>query len=274
MARLQEMAMNRGSRMLLFLALAAGLVAAVLVFVALSQGDDETVTVSEGETGASVVVASQNISAGTEITQEMLKTIEVPEALLIAGAYTDASTLVGQKSRVAILSGEQIPASKIGAQGDDDGLSYVVPKGMRAVAVQVQDLTAFGGLALPGNRVDIVGAFRIESAPGLSDDEDIMRVQTILQNVEILAVAQEAQEPVPAASAADDPASELATSGQLPDDVDEQPGASTITLALDPQQAQALISAQEVAERVWLTLRPFGEEQPVDVPAYDVIVTE
>lgn len=273
MARLQELTMNRGGRMLLILALAAGLVAAVLVFVALSQDEDSTATVSEGDSSATVVVAAQDISPGTEITADMLKTIEVPDGLLIAGAYTDVSALTGQKARVAILSGEQIPVSKIGAQGDGDGLSYVVPKGMRAVAVQVQDLTAFGGLALPGNRVDVLGAFRIENAPGLSEDEDIMRVQTILQSVEILAVAQEAQVPLPA-PAAEDASGDLPTSGQLPDDVDEQPGATTVTLALDPQQVQALISAQEVAERVWLTLRPFGEEQPVDVPAYDVVVTE
>jgi len=60
----------------------------------------------------------------------------------------------------------------------------------------------------------------------------------------------------------------------LPDDVDEQPGASTVTVALDPAQVQALVSAQEVAERVWLTLRPFGEDKPVDLPTYDVIVSE
>jgi pilus assembly protein CpaB len=275
MARLQEMTMNRGNRALVFLALAAGLVAAVLVFVALSEGDDgKTATVSEGVPVASVVVASQNISPGTEITADMLRVIEVPQELLITGAYTETTSLVGQKARVAILSGEQVPPGKIGAQGDSDGISYVLPPGTRAVAIQVQDLTAVGGLLLPGNRVDIVGAFRIDDAPGVGEDEDLMRVATILQNVEVISVAQEAQEPVPAPSTEDDGTQELPTSGQLPDDVDEQPGASTVTVALDPAQVQALVSAQEVAERVWLTLRPFGEDQPVDLPAYDVIVSE
>lgn len=272
MARIGEMTLTKGNRWLLLLAVVAGLVAAALVFVALSEDDDKVITVSDGDNPAAVVVASQNISAGTEITQDMLKTIEVPEALLIAGAYTDATALVGQKARVAILSGEQIPASKFGAQGDEDGLSYVVPKGMRAIAVQVGDLTAVGGLLLPGNRVDILGAFRIEKSPGLAEDEDIMRIQTILQSVEVLAVAQEAQEPVPVGAVDGGVTKDLPTSGQLPDDVDEQPGASTVTLALDPQQAQALVSAQEIAERVWLALRPFGDDQVVDVPAYDVIV--
>lgn len=274
MARLQEMTISRGNRALLLLALGAGIVAAVLVFVALSDSDEgKTAVVSEGVPVASVVVASQNISAGTEIAADMLRVIEVPRELLITGAYTETGPLVGQKARVAILSGEQVPPSKIGAQGEDDGLAYVVPKGMRAVAVQVQDLTAVGGLLLPGNRVDIIGAFRIDQAPGLGEDEDLMRIQTLLQNVEVLAVAQEAQEPVPAPASEEDSTSDLPTSGQLPDDVDEQPGASTVTLALDPSAVQVLVSAQQIAERVWLTLRPFGEDQQVDLPLYDVIVS-
>lgn len=278
MARLQEMTMNRGNRTLLFLAIAAGLVAAVLVFVALSDsGDDGTTTVTEGVTTANVVVASQNISPGTEITADMVKTIEVPEGLLIAGAYTQTEPLVGQKARVAILSGEQVPVSKIGSQGDEDGLSYVVPKGMRGIAIQVQDLTAVGGLLLPGNRVDVLASFRYENAPGLAQDDDLLRVQTILQSVEVLAVAQEAQEPVPVPSTEEggQTADDLTgTAGQLPDDVDEQPGAATVVVALDPNQVQQLVSAQETAEKVWLSLRPFGENDHIDLTEYDVIVTD
>ncbi len=242
--------MNRGSRMLLFLALAAGLVAAVLVFVALSQDGDETVTVSEGETGASVVVASQNISAGTEITQEMLKTIEVPEALLIAGAYTDASSLVGQKARVPILSGEQVPASKIGVQNRDEGLALVVPKGMRGLGVSIQEVTAVGGLTLPGDRVDVYATYIDEDDNGVKH----VRIYKILDNTEVLSVAQKAQEPVPAPTAGAEEA-QLSTSGQLPDDLDEQPHAGTVTVSVDPNQASLLVCAQESAHRVWLALR-------------------
>jgi hypothetical protein len=45
-------------------------------------------------------------------------------------------------------------------------------------------------------------------------------------------------------------------------------------VALDPGQVQALISAQQIAERVWLSLRPYGDSNIVEIPAYDVIVTD
>ena len=256
MARLQQLTMTRGNRMLLLLALASGLVAAVLVFVALSQDEDNTATVSEGDGAATVVVASQNIPAGTEISADMLKTIDVPEALLIVGAYTDASSLVGQKARVPILSGEQVPASKIGAPNDGAGLSSVVPAGKRAVSVSIDQTTAVGGLLLPGDRVDIFASYIQEGGAG---EEDRVIVYTILQDVEVLSVAQEAQEPLPAPVDQAQEGSQLSTSGQLPDDVEEQPNAGNVTVAVDPGQARLLICAQDGADQVWLGLRAFGE---------------
>jgi Flp pilus assembly protein CpaB len=261
MARLQELTMNRGSRMLLILALAAGLVAAVLVFVALSQDEDNTATVSEGDSSATVVVASQNIGAGTEITSEMLKTIEVPEALLIAGAYTDATALVGQKVRVPILSGEQVPSSKVGAPNEGAGLSYVVPKGMRGLGVTIEQVTAVGGLLLSGDHVDVYAAYE--------DDDGNWRVYKILDNTEVLSVAQQAQEPLPAPTAAAEAQSQLSTAGQLPDDLDEQPSAATVTVSTNLAETILLVCAQESAARVWLGLRPFGDPvapETVEIP--------
>ena len=255
MARLQEMTMNRGNRTLLLLALAAGLVAAVLVFVALSQSDDEkTTTVSEGVPVASVVVAAQNISAGREITADMVKVSEVPRDLLIAGAFTDTAPLVGQKARVPILSGEQIPASKVGTQSKDEGLALVVPKGMRGVGISIKEVTAVGGLTLPGDRVDVYATYVDEEQDGIRH----VRVYKILDNTEVLSVAQEAQQPAPATNSGAD-APQVATSGQLPDDLNEQPRAGTVTVSVDPVQTGLLVCAQESADTVWLALRSFGE---------------
>ena len=266
MAKLQELTLKGNNRALLLLALIAGLVAAVLVFVAVnSSDDDKTATVAEGVTTSPVVVAAQNISAGTEITADMLKVIEVPEALLIAGAYTETAPLVGQKVRVPILSGEQVPASKVGVQDKDEGLALVVPKGMRGLGVSIKEVTAVGGLTLAGDRVDVYATFIDDDADGVEH----VRVYKILDNIEVLSVAQKAQEPVPAATAgAEDP--QLSTSGQLPEDLDEEPGASTVTVSVDPYQTGILVCAQVSADSVWLALRSFGEPpadpQLVSVP--------
>ena len=261
MARIQQLTMTRGNRILLLLAVAAGLVAAVLVFVALSDNGSDTTTVSGGGDTAKVVVASGNISAGTKITDDMVKTIEVPKALLVTGAYTETSSLVGQKARMPILEGEQIAVSKVGSNiVKDDGLGGVVPSGLRGLGVKIEQVTAVGGNLLTGDHVDVYAAYK--------DDNDNVKVYKILDNTEVLSVAQEAQKPLPAATAA--PAQpQLSNSGQLPDDLKEQPNASTVTVAANPGETSLLICAQESADRVWTALRPFGDPaapETVQVP--------
>jgi len=150
---------------------------------------------------------------------------------------------------------------------------YAIPDGKRAVSLEVREVTAVGGLLTAGNRVDVIGAFKIKGAPGLADNEYILSVRTILQNVEVMSVAQEHTEPLPVGATGGDTA-DSANNGQPPEDVKEQPGAATVTLALSPQEAQELISAQVIADSVWTSLRPAGESAPVDVPSHDIIVRE
>jgi pilus assembly protein CpaB len=268
MARIQELSLNRGNRALLLLALVAGLVAAVLVFVALNQGEDETTAVPAGSdvTVATVVVAAQSIPAGAEITEDMLKTIQVPEELLVAGSYGNTTPIVGQKARVAIAPNEQVTVAKVGAQDAGEGLDYVVPPGMRALAIKVEEATAVGGLLLPGQRVDIIAKF----TEGEGENE-VPVIYRVLHDVEVLAVAQVAQEPLPAPAEGEE-ATQLPTSGQRPEDVEKQPRAQTVTVAVTPDQAVLLVCAQEEADRVWLALRPFGERgEPAAAPPRCVV---
>ena len=74
MARMEGLTLARGNRGLLIIALLAGLIAAVLVFAALAQGDEGgTTTATTGGTTVATVVAAQDIAANTEITPEMVK---------------------------------------------------------------------------------------------------------------------------------------------------------------------------------------------------------
>ncbi len=276
MARTQEFKLANNNGLLLLLALVAGLVAAVIVFVVVSEsgGDDSTPAAAGGTVPA--LVASQSISAGTRITEDMVKVVEVPESLVVSGVYDSADLVVGEVSTVAIGSGEQITRQKIGLLVPDQGLSGVVPVGMRAVSVEVDEVTAVGGNLLPGDHVDIVATIRIERAPGLAEDEYILRSATILQDVEVLSVAQEAQKPAAQAVTTEDGSEGSAsyTSGQLPDDIEEQPNAGTLTLALTPEQAIILISEQEHAVRVWAILRAFGDDSTTELEPYEVTIVE
>lgn len=274
MAKLQEMATSSGSKGLLLLALLAGLVAAVIVFVIVNESDDGGGAVSSSVTPA--VVAAQEISAGTDITDEMVRVSDVPEDLLVSGAIEDTELVVGETARVTIAEGEQVTSSKLGVPVPDKGISGVIPAGLRGVAIEVDEVTAVGGLLLPGDRVDIVVTTRINQPDnGAGQTEYILRTTTILQNVEVLSVAQEAQEASAQAGEGTetDPAT---TSGQLPDDVEEQPDAATLTVALDLAQTQILIGNQDstAVTRVWAVQRAFGDTAISDTPAFEQRIIE
>lgn len=269
MARLQELRLAGSSRTLLLLALISGLVAAVLVFVAVrSNNDDNTATsVPEGDV-TPVVVASQDIAAGSEITADMVKVVDVPAGLVVKNAITDSALVVGQTARFPIAQGEQLVKASFGAQSEEDGLAYVVPKGMRAIAVSVEEVTAVGGLLRPGDRVDVIAVFDSDSNT-LGASRPTTAV-TVLQDVEILAIAQEAQEPIPALEGETDAAGQSRTSGKVPDNPDKNPRASTITLALDPAQAVELAAIQQEAARIFLALRAVGDDQAGEGARFDV----
>ena len=274
MARIQEMTMGgRSNRFMLMLALAAGLVAAVIVFIAVNQSGSSSSSSSSAGTGIPALVASQDISAGTKITADMVKVQQVPKDLLVSGAFTDSQPAVGQAARIDIAQGEQLTNAKVGVPVPDKGLSGVVPAGMRAVGLTVSQVTAVGGILLPGDHIDIVAAYKVADAPGLATGDSLLRTQTILQNLEVLSVAQEAQQASAQAGPAASPGTETQDyiSGTLPDNVKNQPAATTLTVALDPQQAQTLISFQQISVKVWAVLRAYGDTSTSDIPPVDVV---
>lgn len=272
MARIQGLTISRGNRGLLILALITGLVAAIVVFVALNQGGgggDNAKPGSAVTTTSAVVVAKSDIAAGTEITADMVKVIEAPNSLLVRDAFTSTQLVVGETARYPIAAGEQVTRARVGPNAEGDGLAFVVPAGKRAIAVSVDEITGVGGLILPGDRADVIAVISDQAAGANNPD----RVVTVLQDVEVLAVAQSAQEPVPAADeeaaaqAGTDGAS--TTSGQLPEDAEPQPSARTVTLALTPEQVQLLALVQEEGS-VYLSLRRFGDNAQPQLPVIDL----
>jgi pilus assembly protein CpaB len=205
-----------------------------------------------------VVVATEDINAGVEITEDMVKVMDLPESLLISSAIFDTELVVGQTTRVKVLKGEQIAPFKIGADPETEGVAGVLPAGTRAYSITVDEATAVGGLTLPGNRVDVyMSVYWDLETPNTLDDVVVQRL--LMQDIEVLAVAQQAQEAVPAQDQATSEGAS-ATSGQLPDELKTQPEAQTITLALTPDQVAVLACAEDhQAATVSLALRAFGE---------------
>ena len=250
---------ERGNRTFLVLAVVVALIAAVLVFAALSGGGGGDESGSLAAT-VPVVVAAQEIPAGTRLTEEMLKVAPVSPETLLQGTSATAPALVGYVARYPVATGEQITLNKVGLDSEDEvGLSFIIPPGQRAIAASVTQVSSVGGLLLPGDRVDVIVVFRA------IDEVIAEKVVTLFQNVEVLAVAQTAQEAVPPSQSAEEgEAASAEPLAQRPQDAVPQPQATTVTLALTPEQTQLLALVQEKGN-VWLSLRPFGEENQVEL---------
>ncbi|MDD3443883.1 MAG: Flp pilus assembly protein CpaB [Zavarzinia sp.] len=103
-----------------------------------------------------VVVALRDIGRGEKIEQAQLTTLRV-QGPAPAGSISDPRTALGAVALTALPAGQIVLQSTILAPGDTTkpGLSVLVPEGMRAVAIRVNDEVAVGNFLRADDLVDI-----------------------------------------------------------------------------------------------------------------------
>lgn len=236
-------------------------IAALLLFVALQSGGggDSSSSTSSGVVLTEVVVASRDIEANTLISAEMLELRSVPPDQALAGSFESVDLAIGLPARFPVQQGEQLTAAKVAVDKiiDENDLALVIENGMRAFALEISEVTAVGGLLLPRNFVDVIAVFE-------GEDGNVQQVRTVLENIQVLGVAQEALEPVPATSSSvgsEDGESLSGISGQRSDEVERQPRARSVALAVTPEQVLLLAGLQSQGTEIWLSLRPLDDEE-------------
>ncbi|HLF76162.1 MAG TPA: Flp pilus assembly protein CpaB [Dehalococcoidia bacterium] len=251
---------GRANKRFIMLAVVLGLVGAILVYAAFSR-DSSSGGASSSAADTPVVVAKAEIPARTKITQAMVEVKLVPLDTRSALAFEDASLVVGKVTRFPIAVNEQVLSNKIvgltpGAAAQSRSLSYTIPQGKRGFAIGISEVSSAGGLVLPGDYVDVLIIYNVDFR---GETRENYLVQTIFQNVEVLAVSQAVVDVVPEASPSPN-GQRVRNSEARPN-----PGAGTVTLSLTPEQSQRMYLA-EANGRIRLAVRPYGEadERPVD----------
>jgi pilus assembly protein CpaB len=144
-----------------------------------------------------IVVASKPLRFGNELSAQVLHEIPWSEDALPAGAFAKISDVLSSGKRVvlaAIEVNEPILAVKITGPGQRATLSAMLHDGMKAVTIRVNDVDGVAGFVLPGDRVDIA-LTRLDGKGGATTD-------VVLQNAQVLAIDQVADERVAAPSVA------------------------------------------------------------------------
>lgn len=252
------------NRLTLMAGLGLGGVAAILIALVLSGnggGGEKIVPATRV-----AVVAAQDIPAQTRLTPEMLKvqTFEIDK--VNPDAFTTVAQLNNRVTASAISSGATILPSQVSTTAGQ-GLTFTVNPGLRAVSIGVKEVVTAGGNIAPGNRVDIVGVFDVKAGVDVAQviasltgepapfgptfpNRDVSVTFTLLQNVRVLAVAQNLpNQTAPSTGQGSGPA---ATE-------ESNPRAATVTLEVTPQQAQIMALADNRGT-LRLSLRPFGED--------------
>ncbi|ACL66341.1 Flp pilus assembly protein CpaB [Anaeromyxobacter dehalogenans 2CP-1] len=162
--------------------LVVAILAAVGVALLLTRYMDARVAAVRVPTSG-VVVAQVDIPVATPIKPEWLGVVPWPVTALPPGAASEPAALVGQVAIVPITRGEAVLPSKLATAGARSGLATLLPAGMRAVAVRVDDVVGVAGFLHPGDRVDVIVTMQPrEGVPYTS--------KIVLQNVKVLAVGQ------------------------------------------------------------------------------------
>jgi pilus assembly protein CpaB len=250
-------------RWVLIAGVVVGLIAAILVFVVVTQAGG-----SDGD--RSVVVAKQDIPAQSRLVAGMLEVKNMSADEVAPEAFTARSQVVNRITAEAISAGDQILPSMVSDRAGDS-LAFTIAPGKRAVSIEVKEAVTAGGNVQPGDQVDIVGIFALDQdadvnavlavvAPGqdgvvtpLGTDRNL--TVTLLQDVTVLAVGQ-------SLAKSEEETSTVVTKPET--DAEGRPKAKSVTLEVTPEQAQLLALGDEYAV-LRLSVRPFGDEGPLGI---------
>lgn len=168
--------------MALVLALVSGGVAGYLALDYLERPiAPQAAVASEGER---VVVAARDMEVGKVVGPEDVKLVDWPGNAVPPGYAQDRESVVGRGVITAVSANEPMLARKLAEKEAGGGLPIVIPEGMRAISVKVDEVVGVAGFVTPGTRVDVL----VTLNPGSDRENTATRV--ILQNVRTLAAGQ------------------------------------------------------------------------------------
>lgn len=177
-----------------------------------------------------VVVAARPLAVGLTVKAGDVKVLKVPAQAFPKGGFSKPEDVLDRPVVANILADEPILEGRLAQRGSGVGLAPIIPVGMRAVTVRVNDVVGVAGFVLPGMRVDVL-------ITGNPPGNRTTVTKTILQNILVLSAGKTLQT----------------------DDSGKPVDAPNVTLLVTPQQAELLTLAGNEG-RIQLVLRNGGDQ--------------
>lgn len=191
-----------------------------------------------------VVVAFRALPAGTVIQKKDLK--QMPVLARSVGKNNvlpeNVVEIIGKKLKYNLDATEALLWSYVDVPyRSGSGLAPMVTSGMRALSIAIGGAAGVSGLIHPNDRVDVMGSFTFPSRKNPQQVEWV--TLTVLQNVTVLATGQT-----------------IAGPGEGGDHGRGASGYNTVTLEVNPREAELLTFVENMRGHLTLSLR-----NPTDV---------
>ena len=199
-----------------------------------------------------IYVAAQPIPIGTTISSEMVTLQPWPSHLILDGfiAAESEQKVEGMVSRSAFQTNEPLLLARLSNPADPNFLAGQLPKGMRVMTIQTNEIEGVAGFVFPGDFVDVMLTHTINEYVTPPGEEDLQQqsetvTETLITNVKVLAVDQRAS-----GTNATDPNGNLL----IP---------RSVSLMVAPSDAQRLRLAQQKGT-LTLALRALADRESAD----------
>jgi Flp pilus assembly protein CpaB len=249
--------LKRSNRLILLIGvlLAAMAFVGVIMLTGSSSPGGGTPTITPKPTTAKVVKATIDIAAGTNVTASMVELNDVQIAAAGPDTIPDTGLAIGKTIRRAVTKGQTLGYSFFVSTGVENNVTDALPIGLRAMAIQVSQVTGVGTLIQNGDHVDVIISLKIQNViPDPKNPGQIIKVgdpgpsvKLILQNALVVGTLLP-----PAAAPTAQPSPTPAPSGQTSGG-GQQPATSLngqsemVMVAVSANQAEVIRYAQRPA---------------------------
>ena len=134
----------------------------------------------QNDTTRDLVTAARALGVGTTVNPQDIKMVKIAVSAFPKNGFSKPEEVYNRPVTSPILQDEALLEGRLAARGSGRGLAPIIPVGMRAVTVRVNDVSGVSGFVLPGMRVDVL----VTGHPPKGDSLTITR--TTLQNIIVL----------------------------------------------------------------------------------------
>ncbi|MGQ0532584.1 MAG: Flp pilus assembly protein CpaB [Caulobacteraceae bacterium] len=181
------------ARQLIVLVIAAvAAVGALLLIRSLGQRQaEQTAAETEQITGEQVLVAARDIPQGAALAPSDLAVALFPQSSVsssfvrVSQQPSAQADYVGGVTRRAFVQGEPISTSAVVQPEGRGFLAAQLEPGYRAIAVEIEAITAAGGYIQPNDHVDVIVTSRIDNREGGGEQ---VRSDIVLSDIRVLAL--------------------------------------------------------------------------------------